>query len=632
MVSKKCLHAMLLVLGTGLPGICPALTASDDIAALSLEELANLEISSVSRKAESLASAAASVFVITAEDIRRHGATTLPEALRLAPNLQVARYGAGNWAISARGFNSLSANKLLVLIDGRIVYSPLHSGVFWDSQDVFMPDVERIEVISGPNATTWGSNAVNGVINIVMRDAGQTTGGKLAVRAGEDERVLATRVGDTTDGGVRYRVYGKAVDIDPTEYAGGASRGDDIQRAQAGFRVDIGDGDGQFTLQGDVYDGDLGTPNSRLEISGVNLLAHWRRAGDSGSVINVTGYYDGSARGDVVTGLEENLDIFGLSASHQLEPARNHSVVWGTDIRHARDDITNSAAAAFLPPQRNLAWISLFVQDEWHLHDGLSLILGARAEDNDYTGVEFMPNARLAWTPVEHHLLWTSVSRAVRTPARIDRDLFSPAEPPYLVVGGGDAFESEIADVVEIGYRAQPLARFSWSITAFRHEYDRLRTLEVTDAGAFAFRNGLGGTSTGIEGWWSWRPLETFQLDGGFFLFDKDLELRPGSTSLTATEGNDPERQLQMRAFWNMTARAELALFVRHVDALSESQPEVPEYTSLDARLGWRVTDNMELSLKVKNLLDDEHAEFNAPDGYAVYGRQAFIQLHWNYL
>ncbi|HEX7046369.1 MAG TPA: TonB-dependent receptor [Gammaproteobacteria bacterium] len=604
----------------------------DDIAALSLEELANLEISSVSRKPESLASAAASVFVITAEDIRRNGATTLPEALRLAPNLQVARYGAGSWAISARGFNSLSANKLLVLIDGRIVYSPLHSGVFWDSQDVFMPDVKRIEVISGPNATTWGSNAVNGVINIVTRNATETTGGKLALRAGDDEQVYATRIGATTDGGTHYRVYGKSLDVDSTDLANGASRNDDITRSQIGFRVDTGSENNQVTMQGDVFDGDLGTLVGRLEISGANLLARWRHVAESGSVINLTGYYDQSGRHNVGTGIEEKLDVFGASFSQQLEPLANHSIVWGTDIRSARDDITNVPGAAFLPAQRHLTWISLFAQDEMRLDESLSLILGARAEDNDYTGLEFMPNVRLAWTPMEHHLLWTSVSRAVRTPARIDRDLFIPAEAPYLLVGGGEGFESEIANVVEIGYRAQPSDKFSWSVTAFHHDYDRLRSQEVLPTGVITFGNGLRGTSTGLEGWWTWRPLSTWQLDGGFFLFDKDLELQPGSTSLTTTEGNDPEHQFQLRSFWNMTARSELAVFIRHVDELPDSVPAVAAYTAVDARLGWRVTDALEISLKVKNLLDDEHAEFNAAGGRAVYGRQAFVQLRWNYL
>lgn len=626
----------VLVLGFGIALFPVASHANppgpDDIAALSLEELANLEISSVSRKPESLASAAAAVFVITAEDIRRNGATSLPEALRLAPNLQVARHSAGSWAISARGFNSLSANKLLVLIDGRIVYSPLHSGVFWDSQDVFMPDVERIEVISGPNATTWGSNAVNGVINIVTRNAAETTGGKLALRAGDDEQVYGTSIGATTDGGTHYRVYGKSMDIDATRLANGASRGDGINRSQLGFRVDSGSENNQFTVQGDVFDGHLGTTAGRLELSGANLLAHWQRVADNGSVINLTGYYDQYGRHNVGTGIEEKLDVLGASFSQQLEPAEGHSIVWGTDIRSARDDITNVASAAFLPAQRHLTWISLFAQDEMRLDENLSLIFGARAEDNDYTGVEFMPNVRLAWTPAEHHVLWTSVSRAVRTPARIDRDLFAPAEAPYFLVGGGEAFESEVANVVEVGYRSQPSSNFSWSVTAFHHDYNRLRSQEVLPTGVITFGNGLRGTSTGLEAWWTWQPLSTWQLDGGFFLFDKDLELRPGSTSLTTTEGNDPEHQFQLRSFWTMTARSELALFIRHVDELPESGPAVAAYTAVDARLGWRVTDALEISLKVKNLLDDEHAEFDAASGRAVYGRQAFVQLRWNYL
>lgn len=598
-----------------------------DIASLSLEELANLEISSVSRKKESLASAAASIFVITADDIRRTGATSLPEALRLAPNLQVARISANSWAISARGFNTSSANKLLVLIDGRPIYTPLHSGVFWDAQELFMPDVERIEVISGPNATTWGSNAVNGVINVVTRTASQTGDTRIALAAGEQEQVYGARFGADTDGGTRYRVYGKHFSADETETADGTRRNDAFDRTQLGFRLDFSDSErDRFTLQGDVYDGDIGMSDSAWEISGANLLAHWRRALETGSVVEISGYYDQSARLSVTDGFEENLDIFGISANHQFGLADSQTFVWGTDIRYARDEINNSATIAFLPDRKNLAWISLFAQDEIQLREDLELVLGARAEDNDYTGLEFMPNARLAWKPAEQHLLWTSLSQAVRTPSRLDRELYIPGQPPYLLAGG-ENFESEVANVIELGYRGQPSDTVSWSLTAFHNDYDRLRSLEL-DAGMFTIENQLRGSSDGIEGWFTWLPVATWRLSGGFFAFDKHLELRPGSTSTTATEGNDPSSQWQLRSSWDISGNSELELFVRHVNELPE--PNVPAYTVVDMRFAWRLRDNFELALKLQNLLDEEYSEFGQLGERTEFGRYVSLQLQWS--
>lgn len=600
---------------------------SDDLAGLSLEELAHLEISSVSRKTESLASAAASVFVISAEEIHRIGATSLPEALRLAPNLQVAQYGAGNWAISARGFNSLSANKLVVLIDGRLVYSPLHSGVFWDSHDVYMPDVERIEVISGPNATTWGSNAVNGVINVVTRDAADTTGGNLDLTAGEQEQVIQARFGGEQGEDTHYRVYGKVFDADPTEYASGLERTDAIERQQAGFRMDFGGDQDSLTLQGDMFDGELGTYASDIDISGANLMLHWQRVTSSDALLDLTAWYDRTSRSVEETGLDENIDVFNASVSHQFSPADNHMVVWGSDVRHASDEATGTQVAAFIPAKRDLSWVSLFAQDEIQLDGDLALILGLRAEDNDYTGLEVMPNARVAWSPAANHSFWASLSRAVRTPTRLERDIYLPAEPPYRLQGGD--FHSETADVIELGYRAQPSPRFSWSITAFHHEYEDLRTREINDDGVQEFGNGMRGTSTGLEGWWNWRPLEVWQLSGGFYLYDKDLVLYPDSTAAAAIEGNDPRQLFKLRSSWSMTDSTALELFVRYVGDLPN--PAIPAYTNVDARVWWRATPDFEVAVKIDNLLDEEHAEFNAPDGPAIYGRYASLQLRWDY-
>lgn len=603
------------------------LADAGDFTTLSLEELANLEISSVSRKAEPLASAAASVYVITADAIRRHGITTLPEALRLAPNLQVARPSASAWAITARGFNSTAANKLMVLIDGRPIYTPLYSGVWWDAQDLYMPDVERIEVISGPNATTWGSNAVNGVINVVTRHAAATRGVDAGASVGNED-VYQVRYGGETDGGVSYRMYGKHYETDATENAGGASREDDAQRNRAGFRVDIDGARGRFNIQGDVYDGEINAQTTLLEISGGSLLANWQRELDADALLQVSGYYDRTVRANVTQGLESRIDVLGLNASHRFSPADDHVIVWGSDIRHARDEVDNIPTAAFLPARRDLDWISLFIQDEWRLRENLSFIAGARAEDNEYTGVEFMPNLRVAWQPADQHTLWTSLSRSVRTPSRFDRDVFIPAAPPFIYAGGPD-FDSEIADTFEIGYRAQPASAFSWSVTGFYSDYDELRTVQPNAAGALEFTNGMQGSITGIEGWWSWQVQPGWRIDGGLLLEDKDVDVAAGHIALIPGEGNDPEQQWQLRSAWDIGERGALDLFLRQVGELPD--PEVPAYTALDARFAWAFDSGFDIALKVHNLLDEKHAEFGIDGLRPEFGREVFVQLQWGY-
>lgn len=620
----------VLLLGSGLfPFCCQAsamFAGNGDFTALSLEELANLEISTVSRKTEPLTSAAASVYVISADAIRQHGITTLPEALRLAPNLQVARSSASAWAITARGFNTTASNKLMVLVDGRPIYTPLYSGVWWDAHDVYLPDVERIEVISGPNATTWGSNAVNGVINIVTRDAATTQGVDASASVG-DEDVYQVRYGGATAGGASYRVYGKHYAADATANGAGMSLEDDANRNRAGFRVDLDSKRSRFNVQGDVYDGEIDALATRLEISGGSLLANWQHdlAGDD--VLQVSGYYDRTVRGNVTEGLESRIDVLGVNASHRLSLAEDHVIVWGSDIRHARDEVDNIPTAAFLPARRDLDWISLFVQDEWRPRESLSFIAGARAEDNEYTGVEVMPNLRAAWRPADRHAVWTSLSRSVRTPSRFDRDVYSPAEPPFIYAGGPD-FDSEIADTFEIGYRVQPAADFSWSITGFHSDYDDLRTLQLNENGALEFVNGMQGTITGIESWWSWQVGRTWRIDGGLLLQDKDVDIAAGNLAVVPGEGDDPEQQWQLRSAWHIGERGALDLFLRHVGELPD--PEVPAYTVLDARLAWSLTRRFDVALKVSNLLDEEHAEFGIDGLRPAFGRTVFLQLQWS--
>src|SRR5882762_6044193 len=518
-----------------------------DLADLSLEELANLEITSVSRRAERLSDAPASIFVITGDDIRRSGATSIPEALRLAPNLEVARVDSHQYAISARGFNQPNAiaNKLLVLIDGRTVYTPLFSGVFWDAQDTLLEDVDRIEVISGPGATLWGANAVNGVINVITRRAAETQGTLLVAGAGNLERGAAARQGGKLGEDGAFRVYGKISDRDHTSRADGTSVQDSWDSGEAGFRADWRTAAGALTLQGDAYRGTIDqTAAGDIRISGGNLLARWARQLSGGDRVQVQGYFDNTER-EIPGTFEERLNIFDVDFQHALRVGSQHSVIWGGGYRRADDHVSNTAAIAFLPADRNLRWGNLFVQDEIALHgDQLRLTLGAKAQSNPYTGTEFLPSARIAWKPDASRLVWSALSRAVRAPARLDRELFVPG-----FLAGGPDFRSEISKVLELGYRAQPSRRASYSVTLFHSVHDHLRSLEPGPAGP-VIGNEMEGKTDGIEAWGSLQAAERWRLSAGLLALDQNLRLKPGSgdTMGVAAAGNDPKHQWNRRS------------------------------------------------------------------------------------
>ncbi|WP_084676996.1 TonB-dependent receptor plug domain-containing protein [Massilia niastensis] len=611
---------------------------AQDIGELSLEELANIKVTSVSKRPEALSEAASSIFVITGSEIRRSGVATLPEALRLAPNLQVARVDARNYAVSARGFNNPFENKLLVLIDGRTVYSPLFSGVFWDAQDVVLEDVERIEVISGPGATMWGANAVNGVINIITRSASDTQGALVSAAASRDERHGAGRYGGKLANGGHYRAYAKYAANDDTETAAGAPVPTGWHRRQAGFRADWGDTARNFVLQGDVYEGKLtqvGTEDIR--ISGANLLGRLNRTLAGGSTVTLQTYWDHTER-DQPLAFVEDLDTLDVQLQHAVKLANGQDIVWGGGYRWAHDRVRNGPAFGFLPGTMNLHWGNLFAQGDFALRDGLRLTAGLKLEENNYTGVEVLPTLRLAWKPQAHALAWSSLSRSVRAPSRIDRDLFSPTTPrvvngvPQFAIAGGPDFASEVANVAELGYRAQPTPALSWSATAFYSRYDRLRTLEPNQAGSSSvFRNLAEGRTRGIEAWANWQASGAWRLSGGTVVQRVDTTLDPASRDLSGTTGlatSDPRHYWMLRSSYDLAPGRELDVTLRRVGALS--QPVVPAYTAVDLRLGWRIRKGLELSLVGQNLFDSAHAEFGAPPGRSEYRRAALLTLVWN--
>lgn len=626
-------HACVLVLSISL--FCAAApvyatTSTNDLAELSLEELMNVEVTSVSRKTERLSDAAASIFVITQEDIRRSGYTSIPEILRLAPNLQVARVDSSQYAITARGFNSTTANKLLVLIDGRTVYTPLFSGVFWDVQDTLLEDIERIEVISGPGGTLWGSNAVNGVINILTRRSQDTTGSLVSLGAGTKERGAGARYGAKLSENTTFRVYGKGFDRDPLTSREGTGVQDWWNKGQVGFRADWSRGNDGVTLQGDGYTGTIAQVGDDKTISGANLLARWNRTFQDGSTLQVQGYFDRTRR--VFPGtFKELLDTYDIEAQHRFKVATRHEIVWGGGYRMMHDAVTNSAALAFLPSLRPITRINGFIQDSIALQERLTLTLGVKLETNTYSGLEVQPNVRLAWKFRDDALLWSSISRAVRTPSRLDTDLFIPGQAPFLLSGGSN-FKAERLIAFEVGYRAQPTPRASFSISTFYNMYDNLRSLEPGPGGTFPFTiaNKMKGDTYGVETWGSYRVFDWWRMSAGYNYLKEKLRFDADSgDSNIAAHGNDPSHQFQARSAVNLAQNLDWDLGLRVIGALESSY--VPSYVTLDTRLGWTFMKGAELSLIGYNLLDHNHPEFGAAATRSEPPRAFYAKMVWSY-
>jgi iron complex outermembrane recepter protein len=613
---------------------CSTATAAQaaSLADLTLEQLTNIQVTSVSGSAEPLAEAPASIYVITSDDIRRSGVRSLPEALRLAPNLQVGRINAGQYAISARGFNNTIGNKLLVLIDGRTVYTPLFSGVFWDMQDVMLEDVERIEVISGPGATLWGVNAVNGVINVITRPARDTVGPLLSLGAGNLERQAAFRHGGRLDNGA-FRIYGKTGDVQNTRLPNGTAVPDGYDFSQVGFRAGWGTTAQRFTVQGDAYSGRTDERGSfgpfrlgRIEVQGQNLLGRWSRRDADGSNMQVQAYIDQSKRMDPVL-MQADQTLFDISAQYGF-PVGSHALLFGAGYRHGRDTTADAILAGFRPIGRDLNFANIFVQDQIRLRPHLELSLGIRLEHNDYTGLESLPSVRLGWRPSADQLVWSAYSRAVRAPSRFDREIFTPLTPAFTL--GGPNFEAEVADVFEIGYRGQPTRTLAYSATAFYHEWDKVRSGSGTLP--LVLENKLQGPVYGVETWTTWQAMRQWRLAAGLTTLRKHLRLDVGSTDplgqSNVTLGNDPEYQWMLRSSLGFGGDQELDALVRHVATLPA--PRVSSYTALDVRYAWRVRRDLELSLTADNLLDRAHAEF-APSAQppSEIGRGFFVKVRW---
>lgn len=622
--------------------------AAIDFTELSLEDLINVEVVSVSKRAQRLSETDAAAFVITQDVLKRSGATSIMEALRMVPGIQVARIDANKWAISARGSNLRFSNKLLVLMDGRSIYSPLFSGVFWDMQDTMIEDIERIEVIRGPGATLWGANAVNGVINIITQKSKATQGTLITAGAGSEERGFgAVRYGGKTGADTHYRVFAKYFNRDSSERPTGGDAEDEWDSFRSGFRLDWRE---HLTLQGAVFKGDSGgeiaepilafpyaaIEHDDIENSGAHLLGRWEHTLDNGSDLAVQLYYDRVAYD--MSYVNTTADTIDMEFNHRFHWGHRQEIMWGLGYRVTFDDIDSKKVMAIPPEEENYSLFSGFVQHQLYLLDHqLRLTMGSKFEHNDYSGIEIQPSARLLWSPeAQSYALWTSVSRAVRTPSRAEDHLqldlktippgvFLPDFPGAGMVRtlGSEDLDAEELLAVELGFRLSPAENLSLDAAVFYNVYDKLRTgssgmpyidmstgvpLMIVPA---IMNNDMDGDSYGFEiaADWIMSPILKFKAAYSYLKVSLDMKSQNVEDSTArAEEGGSPRNQVSLMSSLTLPGKVELDVWARYVDSLGYDG--ISSYITADVRLGWHVTDTIELSVTGQNLLDPSHPEF----------------------
>ena len=637
--------ALTVRLGALAGSLCAPLLAAEkaagaeqDLSNLSIEQLAQIEVRSGSKRDQPLSAVPAAMYVIDHDQIVRSGAVTIPEMLRLAPNLQVYQSTPAHWTVTARGLNGNPgaqsfSNKLLVLIDGRTIYTPLFSGVYWDLPSLLPDDIERIEVISGPGATLWGANAVNGVINIITRSAGATSGASGAfadVQAGGVQAV-GLRVARALSPTLNYRVYARWLNQDAARLAVGGSAEDDWHRLGGGFRLDwTPSARDSVTLQGDIFAGRDNLPTSAHEtFSGRDLVLRWNRQILPDEQLQVQAFYDRITRGESPTAPALRVDTYDLDVQHSFAVGTRHTIVWGGGARIASTHVSLTPFFYFVPGNRNLFLANLYAQDTFALNDRISVTAGLKAERDPYVGLSLLPNVRVAVKPSATTLLWGAVSRAVRSPTPFDEDAQERLGTIVALSGNRD-FRTEKLTAYELGVRSQPLSKLSFSLTGFYQDYDDLRTVELIPGPALlnlSWGNGLAGRSYGLEAWASASPLPWWTLSAGATLLREKFHFKPGATAPfvgTSQNGADPRHQFTLRSSMNLGPAVMFDLDLRSVGRLQ--QGGVPAYTELGGRLAWNVSDHLTLSVSGQNLLHAHHVEY--PGGDAI-SRSVLAGLQW---
>ena len=638
-----------------------------DLTQMSLEDLLKVQVTSVSKKEEALAKAGAAVFVITQEDIRRSGATNIPDVLRMAPGLNVAQMSTSTWAISIRGFNDVFADKVLVLIDGRSVYNPITSGVSWNQQDMVLEDIERIEVIRGPGGTVWGANAVNGVINIITKSAKDTQGGTVSAGGGSQTNAAGfAQYGGAIGAKGSYRVFGKSFDIDSSTLPGGGSAQDGWQSVHGGFRSDwdLSPRD-TLTVQGDLQEGREGqnmtavmpgalplelTFTDRFDTSNGNILARWNHTLANGSETSLQIYDDHSNAFSLGSRVRQNTVDLDFQDHMALGPRQD--IVWGFGSRVADLYLGPGYSIVYAPASRTDLLLSTFVQDELKITNALSLTIGSKFEHNDYTGFEFEPSAQLVWNPKARQSLWLSAARAVRQPDAVDATIRDEAATFPTVPGSFGLVEAignpnqsvERLNDFEAGYRVQATARLSVDAAVFLNFYHDLRTVEelqpyfVTSPGPphlvlpAVFEDSGNAHGYGGELFVNWNPTNRWRISSGYSRLHMDIfkDAANVDSEIGDTGGGTPRQQFQARSALNLPRHIEWDSSLEYVGRLAAG---IPAYTRVDTRLGWKTGEHLNFSVVGQNLLSPRHAEFPGDVGlnYTLVARSVFARMTWKF-
>lgn len=660
-LPKKILAVFLLLAG-GLPGAASAAESSESskanpLARMSIRQLMDVEITSVSKSSRPLSQAPSAIFVISQEDIRRSGAKTIPDLLRMVPGADVAQIGAHQWAVSIRGFNGSLSNKLLVLIDGRSVYTPLYAGVYWDTEDTMLEDIERIEVIRGPGASVWGSNAVNGVVNIITKSARDTQGSLATAGGGTEEKAFGSyRYGGQIGPEGHYRIAGKYFDRDNM-----LNGNDSWNQGRTEFRADWDpEGGDKWMLQAGYYngEGDLrGTDVSAtppysmvfLEdeiVAGGHVLGRWSREEETNRGSNLQMYYSQTHRDQRI--FRQDVYILDIDWDNRFPIAERHAFMWGLGYRMMHDDTAGDLTARFVPPDKTDHLFSTFVQDEITLVDEkLWLTIGSKFEHNDYSGFEYQPSARLAWQMTPEQMMWGAVSRAVRIPTRFDHELdISGWFTPGVSLGrllGDSGKQSEELLAYELGHRWQPAHNLSFDLAGFFNHYENLTTgtlgTPFTSSTTPAFAvvpiyvdDNMDGDTYGAELSVQYQPASNWRLIMNYTFLEMDLRSSDDFFNQeAATEGSSPKNQVNLRSVVNLTDTLEFDTQLRYVDSLTATRTD--SYVEMDMRLGWHVTPGFEVSVVGRNLLDNHHMEFSNSDSPTAsqVERSVYGQCTWSF-
>jgi len=512
------------------------------------------------------------------------------------------------------------------------VYTPLYSGVYWDMQDVLPEDIERIEVISGPGATLWGANAVNGVINIITRKTADTQGGLVEAGGGNLEQSASFQYGGRLSSTATWRVYAKTTFDRDTVTAANTNADDHWTKPQAGFRLDWSPSKADaLTVQGDAYQGAEAQAGAGDEIiTGRDVLGRWSHAFNGAGDLQVQTYWDHTGRETQADGGQFQLDTYDIDLQHSFTLGGRNDVVWGGGVRSSRYSIDGTSTLFFTPAGRTLNLADGFVQDTLALTPATHLVLGVKLEDDPYSGLAVLPNVRLSQTLGEEAMVWGAVSRAVRSPTPFDRDVVEKLGDAVFLTGGAD-FKPEAVTAYELGARVRPMSRLSVSLSGFYNVYDDLKTIEVTPATflPLLWGNGMRGETWGMEAWGDFQAASWWRLSAGFNLLYERLSFRPGASGILGVSqaGDDPPHQASLRSSINLGRRVTWEADLRYVGALPN--PAVPAYGELDSSLGWAVTDRVKLTVSGLNLLHDRHQELPAPAN--AIPRSLFASLRWGF-